>query len=964
VPRSPLEAAGSSALRHALRRSVVVVLAGSTLAAGCSVGNGGLSGREVLAQLDPTSAIPFDDDVHRTVLDNGLTVLVRENDAPGEQAQLRLVVDAGSVLEDPDQAGVAHFLEHMLFNGTERFPGNELTAQLEELGVAFGPDVNAFTTYDETVYSLEVPATDRLLETGLDVLVEWADRATIAADDVEAERGVVLEELRQRDLGIEGRVAHVVQDLVLGGTEYADHPVIGTAEAIASVDAATIRRFYEDWYRPDLMTVIAVGDFDADEVEDMIEERFGALVGPDSPRPRPLVTAGVAGGVAASVLVEPDLPSAYAEVVLPARVPVAETVAQLDVRVATELAELVLEQRLRDDATRGLTPFSSATASTVPMVRGLQAHTFHVAAEPADLLDAVRAVLEEIERIERFGVTTAELDLARSGWAAGLEQRYASRGETQDIEHADGLVAYALTGEPFPDAHVSHDTMLAVLETMTTEDVDAAFVSLLALAPPLLLVVGPEVDAAALPDEAALLAVVAEVDAATIAPREDAGPASGELLAPPDPVDVADDELAGALAGAPVYELRFDNGVRVRTIETGVTGDRVVLEASSPGGVSLAEPDEVLAQYAAPQIVPSSGFGAYDGVALGQLLSDRVVELQPWVDVAREGFYGSASTDDLEVLFQLIHLAMTEPRTDQVALDAWRAEFRPFLADPSSVPDYAVTVALADALFGTDPWYGGSVPLGELDALTVADVDAGYRARFLDADGFTFVFSGDVDRDTIEDLSRRYLGTLPSSGDAPSFVDRRPELEPQTEPVTIEAGTDEQAIVALQVVAPIDEIDIEAEERADLLATILQARLRDHLREELGATYTPEISVVIQDWPSPEVFTSIWIRCDPDRVDEVGDELLADLAALVEDGPEQAELTAARAQLTSDLDYYSDEGLAATLLLYAQHPERDLDDEDDRVAAVRDTDRERLRLFARTALDLDHAALVRQVPDG
>jgi zinc protease len=917
------------------------------------------------ASPEPSSEVVADEfvrldaDVRRTVLDNGLTVYVRENDAPGGSAELRLVVDAGSVLEDPDQLGAAHFVEHMVFNGTEAYPENELTATLEHLGVTFGADVNAFTSYDETVYQLQLLNDEDMLETGLDVLAQWASKATITPADVDAERGVVLEELRTRDLGATGRAEHAAADLLLEGTPYAGRAPIGTAESIAAMDAPTLRRFYADWYRPDLMAVIAVGDFDAEDVEAMIEERFGGLTGPADPRPRMIPTPGNPAVAGAAVLPDPDTVHAYAQITLPLPTPRLETTSDLRAALLREVGLEVLNRRLSDDATRGAAPFLSATVGDGRIVREAVAPTIWVSADPAELSASVEAALTEVERLRRYGTSEAEVSLATAQILAAADQAYASRDDRQDVEIAEALVQHHLTGAPELGIPGERDLVHAVLDGVTSTEVDAVFQAMLDDGVPRILVVGPQ--SAALPDPAALTSLAAAVTGKDVDERaaEEAPPA--QLMEAPAPVPVAARVELDALDAT---ELHFANGVVVRITRTGIVDDVVVLDASKPGGTSRFAADAVLAAEAGPDIVLRSGLGAVDGVVLGRVLADRVVGLTPWIDPVRTGFTGQAGTDDLEILFQLLHLAVTAPRVDPAVLDAWRAELRPSVAQPGTEPADAVSRALAEAAYGLDPWYGPGPTLAALDALTAADVDAAWRAAFGDAAGSTFSFAGDVDLDEMEDLSRRYLGTLPSATAprAPTFELRLPERPPGVETRRVESGVDAQATVAFEFAAPLPAADAAADIDASILQTVLGARLRDGIRERLGATYAPGVWVAVDDWPEPRVVTGIWIECDPARVDEVTAEVLAQLDDLRGGGLDDDEVDAAVTQLVNDLLFVSNEGLAATLTRYAQHLELSPRDEHERIDRAQATDRRGVTTFAAQALPADRYVLVQQTP--
>ena len=332
-------------------------------------------------------ALPVDPAVTIGSFDNGLTYYIRENGSPGLRAQLRLVVNAGSVLEDADQSGAAHFLEHMLFNGTERFPKNELIDVLEAFGSRFGPDVNAYTSFDGD--GLRVGHPDRrpaeTIESAFDVLLEWAARATIAADDVVEERGVIVEEWRLRDLGVDGRISTVVQELLLVGTAYEGMAPIGEVDHLRVTEFESLRRFYDDWYRPDLMAVIAVGDFDAAVVEMLIRERFEPLFAPPNSRPRPVVTVNRSADPLAAGLADPDLPSSFVAVLFPAPALEKGTEGGLRDGIAVDMAFEMIADRLTDQVSRGEASFFTASSISVGIARALQAPGIEVESDVENL---------------------------------------------------------------------------------------------------------------------------------------------------------------------------------------------------------------------------------------------------------------------------------------------------------------------------------------------------------------------------------------------------------------------------------------------------------------------------------------------------------------------------------------------------------------------------------------------------
>ncbi|NNL98214.1 MAG: insulinase family protein, partial [Acidimicrobiia bacterium] len=320
---------------------------------------------------DDDEMVAVDPDVTIGMLENGLTYYIRRNTRPGTRAQLRLAVAAGSALEDDDQRGVAHYLEHMMFNGTESFPANELVRVLERFGSEFGPDINAYTSLDQTVYELEVPTdTDGILETAIDVLFEWSNRATIDPVEVDAERGVMLEEWRLRSQSFFGRYFDEVSDVLLAGSSYEGHDPLADEDELAVTSVETLQRFYRDWYRPDLMAVVAVGDFDVDEVEQLIRTRFEALEPPSTIRPRPELAAGSFSEPGFVVLTDPESPNAFVELNYPLPALDQRTIGSARQELALVLAFDMIVTRLDEDSRRGDTSFFNPSFAANPFVDG------------------------------------------------------------------------------------------------------------------------------------------------------------------------------------------------------------------------------------------------------------------------------------------------------------------------------------------------------------------------------------------------------------------------------------------------------------------------------------------------------------------------------------------------------------------------------------------------------------------
>ncbi len=909
--------------------------------------------------------IPVDPDVLIGELDNGLRYYVRENQAPGGRAALRLVVDAGSALEDDDQSGGAHFLEHMLFNGTELFPGNELISVLELFGAEFGPDVNAYTTVDETVYELTIPTDDdEIVDTALDVLLEWAANATIDEDDVNDERGVVLEEWRLSEQSADGRIYQQYRELLLAGTAYADSDPIGSEASIEALDADALRRFYEDWYRPDLMTIVAVGDFDVDDMEERIRDRFSDLPpAADEARERPVIPWEIDSGLVPEVVVyvDADVPSGLAEVLYPTLVDTTATAEAWRSGVAASLGWDMIATRLADDATRGDSPFLGASYTYDPIGRPVAMEGIYLDANPGDVSASVEAVLAELERVRRFGFSNDELERAVEARRAQAEQYYEGRDTTQDDEYADTYVFHALEGGPLPSAETELELETDALDALEAEDSQDALVALLDATTPHVFVVGPAADADALPSADDIVSIAAAVSASDdLEPRDAEAAALESLIEAPEPIAEID---ASAILELGARQLDFANGVRVLLAETTIAEGGVAFQAQRPGGQSLVADDVFAESMVVAELVGSSGLGDVDRVALDRFLSDRVASVGPYLDETSEGFSGSSSTDDLEILFQLVHLFMTEPRIDDAAVATYLGRVRPVAADPTLQPELALISELLDARFGGDPRYRIYPSVAELDAL---DLDAAldvFRDRFGDASGFTFVFAGDFDPDDVEELSRRYLGTLPGSGRDVAARDRRPDPPQGVVSRTVRSGEGDQATLAA-LWSAFGDLSPRERLHMQVLQSIVNVRLRDHLREALSATYSPYTEITWDDDLQPVTESYFEVSGDPERIDEIARELQADLAELRAEGPEPEQLAAAVEGLSREIELVSNEWYIEQLLFYDAHPDEQPSDLDLRSRCLDEVTADDIADLARRLFPVFQYVEVRQVPAG
>ena len=901
--------------------------------------------------------LPIDPDIRIGVLPNGLTYYLRHNESPGGRVELRLLVDVGSVQEDDDQSGGAHFLEHMMFNGTARFPRNELIAALESFGPRFGPDINAHTSFDETVYELSLAADPELVSLGINVLREWAAEATLTEDDVIGERGVVLDEWRLRAQGFSSRVSEAFQELILPGSAYENRLPIGTAEAIASTEPNELRRFYEDWYRPDRMAVVAVGDIDLDDVEAQITGAFDSLVSPDDPREWVTPTYEPPSNARAIRVVDTEATGASVSVVWPLASRSVETVGQFKDFVAASTALNILANRLREDALRGEAPLLGASAFNFNFGELIHLSGLDVETRPPDLEAGLRSLLIEVKRVEQFGFLQSEFDRAMTRLRANSAQLREQRDSIQDAAFTNQISAHFLTGSHLMSPEQRLDVDDQVLDTITKADLEAALVERF-LGAPMVLTVGPEDQIDLTPDEATVLRTIEAVAGLTVDQRPERASDIETLMARPEPVAVV---TQGVDSNFGYTTLTFENGATVYLWPSTIAQGAVFASAESFGGTSQVAIEDLPEAALITDIIGRSGVGPADVPALEDLLADRIVQVFPWMGETREGLTGGSAATDIETLFQLFHLYMTAPRVDDVAVNAVLDEIMSVSATASDIPGIVFDEALDEGYYGDDPRYFIIPTPEQLAEFDVDAAEAVYRGRFSNAGDFAFAFVGDFEVEYMIDLAARYIGTLPGNTDHEGFVDNQPLPARTIQLFEVQAGSDEQGQLGLFFTNPF-EPTLKDRLTGELLQLIVNSRLRDRIREQLSATYSIQSGIDLQ--LDPDSFAEAFVLSSghPDDLERISTEVIADLADLQANGPSAEQFATALEQLRTEMDLIDNQTIASALLTAYLYPDRPVTELAERFVLIDQIAAVDVRDFARIAFNLSQRIEVRLGP--
>ena len=902
--------------------------------------------------------LPIDQEVRKGELDNGLTYYLRHNDSPGRRAELRLLVNAGSVQEDEDQAGVAHFLEHMMFNGTEQFPRNELIAALESFGPRFGPDINAFTTYDETIYELSLSSdNEELIDLGVEVLREWASLATLTEQDVFEERGVVLDEWRLRAQGFNGRLAEAFQILWLTGTSYEGKAPIGDADSIQATSSDQLLRFYEKWYRPDLMAVVAVGDFDLNEMEARITRAFGDLVRPVTSQPWEPVTYEPSDDPSVIGFTDREAASASVTVLWPGSPRGTMTIGDYQSTVARSIALGILSQRLNDDALRGVSSFLGSADLGFSVARAVQLEGVAVDARPRDVEDALSAVLIEVERIRQFGIGDEEFDRAIAAFKANSEQRYEQRGSVQNARFAAQIAAHHLAGAHLMSPDQRFQVESGVLEVLTRSEIEAALESIAAAAP-IIMAIGPDDAAAVVPEAERILELINEVASTPVNARPQSSPVIDSLMAKPNPVPVVGTEVDETFE---YVTLTFDNGATVFLWQSDIVEETVFVAAESFGGTSQIAIEDLPEAFLVTDIIGRSGVGPADAATLQRLLAERVVQLTPFISETREGLTGGAAAKDVEILFQLIHLYMTAPRFEEVAIAAVLDEMETLNASRDDLGGILFDEATDAGYYGDDPRYFVFPSSAQLAVFDIQAAETVYRDRFGNAGDFAFAFVGDLELEVMTELAASYIGTLPGEPKREGFVDHQPLPPREVQISVVEAGSDPQGLVGMFFT---NEFEPMLEDRltARTLELIVNVRLRNRIREELSATYSVTAGIDLQRDPDPFAESFVTATGHPDDLARISDEIMADLVDLQTHGPTEQQFATAIEQLRTELELINNGTLADALLTSYLYPDQPVTELAQRTALIDQVTAADVQSLARIAFNPDQRIEVRLVP--
>ncbi|CAN5664556.1 insulinase family protein [soil metagenome] len=857
----------------------LVTLSSAPLAAGPQAA----AQQPVFAPSDP---LPFDAAVTKGTLPNGLTYYIRRNARPEKRVLLQLAVKAGSVDETDEQQGLAHFLEHMAFNGGAHFKPGELIKTLESSGARMGPHVNAYTSFDETVYMFQVPTDkDGLVGKGLQALVDTAGALTLDAKEIEKERGVVIEEWRG-GLGASTRIRDQQIPILFYKSKYAERLPIGKPDVLKSFTPAQLRSFYTKWYRPDRMAMVVVGDIEPAAMETQLKSLFGPLRKVAAAAPARSYEIPLPPEMLIKLATDTEAAQSSISIVRKRKSESEHHVADYRRNLAEQLVSQMLNERFDELSRKKDAQFLGASAYESPLNAAVTLFSLGAAVEQGKLAEGLAALEIESNRVKQFGFGPGELERAKKWWTASYQRAFSARDKSESSSFVQEYVSHFLTGESAPGIEYEYRLSQVLIPAITAAEVADAAKVLFADTNRAILGVSPQKEGLTLPTEAQLRDALDKADAVAVMAWNDAASGKALMDALPDPGTIRDRREIPELG---VTVVRFANGVEAWLKPTDFKNDQVLFTLDALGGASLAPPERYLDSLLAPALVQLSGVGGHNAVDLQKLLAGKIAGARASIGLSSHAISGSANPANLETGLQLLHLNFTAPGNDEEAFGIIRKQLDATYANREQNPGLLFGEKVAQVNSGNH-YTAQSITLDRLAKLDRNAMAALYKERFSNAADFTFMMVGSFKTDEVLPLVQRYVGSLPGKGEAVSKPkDVGLKFPATTENTTVAKGREPKVTTQISFFAdpPQDSNELT---RINAATDVLEIALRDILREELGETYTVAVGLEQEMFQRGGGFIAVRFTAAPENLQKMTARVMQELQRQQKVGP-SADLT-------------------------------------------------------------------------
>lgn len=848
------------------------------------------------SDTESAERLPFSDKILYGTLDNGLRYYIKQNDFPADKVELRLNVRSGSLNETEEERGVAHFVEHMAFNGTTNFEGNDLIKFLDQVGLTFGQHTNAYTSSDNTNYMLSVPAENaQLIEDSFLIMREWADGISFDTEEIEKEKGVITEEWRARN-DVRNRLRILSREYLLEGSLYVQRDPIGLMGVVAGANRDLLKGYYDKWYTAGNMSVTVVGNIDPARAEELVKKYFSSLEERETPDPAD-GTVPLIDGLRIRTATDPEATSASISYNLFEHEGKIETYPHLRQNLLELGAMSMLNKRVESKILEKqieLISFRGGKAATV----GLGFTRFNVITRPESFDSDIREMLTEIERAKRYGFNEDELQEFIVSQRTFLDRAASPDYKYPSDQYVNMIISYDTYGGHLTEFTQDKALLDRIFAETSIEDYNRAFNRLLESDSRMVMITIPERDAGKVfLDEAKFEAIAAEVADSEIAPPAESGFIDKIIDKEPE---------GGVIASRTAYPnldgelITYGNGARLFIKNNVSDKNRFMLTAKKQGGLSVLNDEEALYSNLMQQALTSSGFDGISRRELQTFMADKRVTVAPSVTNNTFDFGGGGDSEDLEAFFQLLYMSITAPDIDPNAfaaiITATETALRNNEQDKKAVFFRDVPGAMMNGNYRRAYLLESDLP-----DITPAKLLELYEKHFTDIDNFIFVLSGDVDRDRAVELGRIYLGGLPAGGTEAKSVDRGVRLKDKFGRASGYGDIENKATVLIRFDKDIEQVD-GGEYYTVILRRILNQRLRESIREDMGGVYSVSAAIGYSDFPETAFSGRVSFTCDPARKDEIIAEALRVIKDITENGVTEQELAVAKNQQGVQLD--------------------------------------------------------------
>ena len=836
---------------------------------------------------NPDQPIPPDPDIKIGKLENGLTYYIKVNKKPEQRVELRLAVNAGSICETDGQQGLAHFVEHMCFNGTKNFPSNKIVDMLEEMGVRPGADWNAGTSFDETLYNLKIPADNiESINRGFQILEDWAHQVTLDDNEIDKERGVIVEEWRL-GLGAEDRMQAKFIPVLLKGSRYADRLPIGKVDVIQIFKYDTLRSFYRSWYRPDLMAVVVVGDIDPLMIESKIKEYLGRIPKPDKPSNRIEYPVPENTEPLISVVTDKEAPGYSAQIMF--KHPKTNSITFNDYRsmLMRNLYSAMLNSRLLEISQKPDAPFMYAGADYGSFIgRSIDVYSLMVAAKENQIEKSMEVILTENEKVRQFGFTASELEREKKDILARYENLAKESDKMESASYADEYVRNYLTLECIPGILKEFEIAKEYIPGISLDEINKLCEMWATDKNIIVLVAAQEKEGIKVPSEQQIADIIKSARSKKVEAYLDNLSDAPLLPVLPSPSSVIK-RTENADFG--FTELTFGNGVRMVLKPTDFKNDEILISAFSPGGLSLYPDDDIMSATLAATIVSQSGLGEYNYTDLQKKLSGNTATLTPYISELLEGINGSCAPKDLETMLQLNYLYFTKIRRDEDAFNAYMSKMKNMIKPMRSVPQVIFSDTLSKIISMNSPRVISVPSDAQIDQVNLDRMLAIFKDRFADASDFTYIMVGNFKVDEMIPLLEKYIGGLPSVKRKESWKDVSPGFPKGQVIVNVPKNSEPQSQVAMVWKGKFRWKPKERQGFA-MLMNILAIKCRESMREDQGGVYGVSIDGSASKLPESKYsITSTW-GCNPENIEKLSQTVLDEMSRIKKEGPAENDL--------------------------------------------------------------------------